>query len=102
MDINQQNQGAIDYLSRRCPSSNIKMARPTVSTDVSYQPVSLNNGNAALNFSETCRAIGVNRDKLLAMVRGGLFPAHTYLSNGGKKHWQVKVVKNWLEHNPTE
>lgn len=102
MDINQQNQGAIDYLSRRCPSSNIKMDRPTVSTDVSYQPVSLKNGNAALNFSETCRAIGVNRDKLLAMVRGGLFPPHTYMTKNGKKHWKVKVVRDWIEQNQSE
>ena len=102
MDIQEQNQGAIDYLSRRCSDTNARVARPAVSANINPQPVSLKNGNAALNFSETCRAIGVNRDKLLAMVRAGSFPPHTYDTRGGKKHWNIKVVRDWIEQNQSE
>lgn len=102
MDIQKQNQGAIDYLSRRCPDINARVARPTISTDVSYQPISLKNGNAALNYDETCRAIGVNKNRLVAMIRDGLFPPHTYMTKNGKKHWKVKVVRDWIEQNQSE
>lgn len=102
MDIQEQNQGAIDYLSRRCSDTNARVARPTVSTDVSYQPVSLKNGNTALNYSETCRAIGVNRNRLVSMIRDGVFPDYTYMTKKGKKHWNTKVVRDWIKQNQSE